>query len=105
MATLATLGLVTSAHAQALFGSVVGNVRDSTDAAIAGAIVTLTNSETRQERVATTTDTGGFDFATIPPGTYDVRAAKAGFASSVKSGIVVPPTARSAPMSSSASGL
>src|SRR5215472_17114819 len=89
LATLVLLRLVTSAHAQALFGSIVGNVRDSSDAAIAGAIVTLVNTETRQERQATTTDTGGFDFTTVPPGTYDVRAAKPGFASSLKNGVVV----------------
>src|SRR3954471_22818946 len=89
MATCVTLSLVTSAHAQALFGAVVGNVKDSSDAAIAGAVVILINKETRQERQATTTDTGGFDFATIPPGTYDVRASKPGFASSVRTGLVV----------------
>src|SRR5215475_10753427 len=82
LAALVLFRLVTSAHAQALFGSIVGNVRDSSDAAIAGAVVKLVNTETRQERQATTTDTGGFDFATVPPGTYDVRAAKPGFASS-----------------------
>src|ERR1051326_4087123 len=76
LAALVLLSLVTSAYAQALFGAVVGNIRDSSDAAIAGAVVTLINTETRQERQATTTEAGGFDFATIPPGTYDVRVAK-----------------------------
>src|SRR5690349_1402496 len=42
--TLVLLSLASSAHAQALFGAVVGNVRDSSDAAIAGAVVTLINS-------------------------------------------------------------
>src|SRR5262245_5397473 len=89
LAGLVLLSLPTSAYAQALFGSVVGYVRDSSDAAIGGAVVTLINSETRQERQATTADTGGFDFTTIPPGLYDVRVSKPGFASSVKSGVVV----------------
>src|SRR5690242_4182393 len=89
LSALVLPGLVTSARAQALFGSVVGNVRDSSDAAMAGAIVTLTNSETRQERQVTSTDTGGFDFATIPPGTYELRVTKPGFSSSLKNGIVV----------------
>src|SRR3954447_22563113 len=89
LVVLALFSLAPSAHAQALFGAVVGNVTDSSNAAIAGAAVTLINKETRQERQATTTDTGGFDFATIPPGTYDVRASKPGFASSVRTGLVV----------------
>ena len=67
----------------------VGNVRDPSDAAVAGAKVTLTNTETHQSREAITTDTGGYDFATVPPGTFEVRAVKEGFAASVRNGIVV----------------
>ncbi len=89
LAMLGSFGAVQSGHAQALAGSVVGNVKDSSDAAMAGARVTLTNMETRQARETVTPDTGGYDFAAVPPGTYEVRAAKEGFAASVRSGVVV----------------
>jgi hypothetical protein len=89
LALLCSFGMVPSGQAQALFGSVVGNVRDPSDAAVAGAKVTLTNTETHQSREAITTDTGGYDFATVPPGTFEVRAVKEGFAASVRNGIVV----------------
>jgi hypothetical protein len=89
LAVLWAFGVVPSSRAQALFGSVVGNVKDTSDAAVAGAMVTLTNIETRQTRQATTMDTGGYDFATVPPGTYEVRAVKPGFAASVKSDVAV----------------
>ena len=89
LAIVCACSIAPSAHAQALFGSVVGNVRDASDAAVAGAIVTLTNLETRQERQAATTDTGAYDFATVAPGTYEVKASKVGFSASVTKGLVV----------------
>src|SRR5262245_27932190 len=58
MAMECLCSMIPSARGQALFGSVVGNVQDSNGAAVAGTVVTLSNIETRQERQATTTDTG-----------------------------------------------
>jgi len=49
-----------------LYGSIIGNVKDSSDAIIAGAKVTIVNNETKQSRETTTTDAGGYDFPTIP---------------------------------------
>jgi hypothetical protein len=103
LAMLCWFGMVPSSQAQALFGSVVGNVRDPSVAAVAGVRVTLTNAETQQVREAITTDTGAYDFATVPPGTYEVRAAREGFAASVRNGIVVSPITRCARISSSVS--
>src|SRR5260370_35548379 len=60
-------------HAQTLFGSLVGNVKDASEAAVAGATVTLTNLETRQSRQVTTTDAGSYDFPTISAGNYSVK--------------------------------
>jgi len=42
------------AQAQVLYGSIVGNVTDASDAAIVGATVTLTNKETNLSRETTT---------------------------------------------------
>lgn len=75
-------------RAQALYGSIIGTVRDSTDAVVAGATVTIINTETKQSRQATTNDAGGYDFPTIPPGTYDVKVSKGGFSNFTETGIL-----------------
>ncbi|HZT32448.1 MAG TPA: TonB-dependent receptor [Bryobacteraceae bacterium] len=76
-------------RAQTLYGSVVGNVKDSSDAVIAQAKVTLTNVETKQTREAATTDAGSYNFPTVPPGTYEIRVSKEGFTPYVQTGVVV----------------
>src|SRR5260370_31060007 len=47
-AILLTLVMQQAAHGQAINGSVVGNVRDASDALIGGAVVGLTNTSTGQ---------------------------------------------------------
>ena len=42
------------AFSQILYGGLVGNVRDASEAAVAGASVTVTNSQTNQSRQTTT---------------------------------------------------
>ena len=69
------------AGAQALFGSLVGDVRDSSEAAVPGAAVTIHNLETNQSRSTVTNDSGGFNFVTLPPGDYEVKVEKNGFRS------------------------
>src|ERR1700722_5253709 len=76
-------------HAQTLFGSLVGNVKDASGAVVGGATVTLTNKETAQSREATTGDAGNNDCRTIPAGAYEVKATMAGFSPQVQQGIVV----------------
>jgi hypothetical protein len=77
------------ASAQAINGSVIGNVTDSSDAVIVGAAITLTNRDTGQSRQTLTTGVGGYNFATVPPGTYEIKVVKSGFATHVQSGITV----------------
>jgi len=74
------LFLPSAARSQNLNGSVVGNVRDSSDAAVPDATVTLTSNATNQSREAVTDGQGGYDFATVQPGLYLVKVAKGGFA-------------------------
>jgi len=64
---------------QVLYGSVVGNVRDATGAAIPDAAITLTNKETNQVRTTTTNAEGVFNVPNLQSGTYEVRATKVGF--------------------------
>ncbi|MBI4906057.1 MAG: TonB-dependent receptor [Acidobacteria bacterium] len=67
------------AWTQILYGSVVGNIKDPSDAAIAGAHVAITDKQTAQSRETKTNDSGGFTVPTLTPGTYVVRVQKEGF--------------------------
>ena len=58
------------AHAQVLYGSLVGNVTDSTGAALPGATVTIEQTETKLTRELVTDSAGAYHFTAVPPGTY-----------------------------------
>ena len=70
---------VRSAQAQVLYGSIVGNVRDASDAAVAGAVVSITNTETNYTRQTNTNESGGYDLAAVPAGNYVLKVTKDGF--------------------------
>src|SRR6187455_2864369 len=76
-------------HSQILYGSAVGNVRDASDAAVAGAAVTITNTQTNQSRQTLTNETGGYSVNTLEPGTYTVRVTKEGFSAHTTSNVTV----------------
>ncbi len=59
--------------------TVLGTVKDPTGAVITGAKVTLENVKTGVTTVAQSNDAGNFDFVTVAPGTYRVRAEASGF--------------------------
>ena len=59
--------------------AIVGQVRDSTNAVVPDATVTITNHETGLKRSAQTDDAGRFNFPQLKPGTYSVRAEARGF--------------------------
>jgi hypothetical protein len=59
--------------------SIVGQVTDPTNAAVAGAIVTIANTETGLRRIATTDDSGRFNFPQLKPGVYKVKVEAQGF--------------------------
>ena len=78
-----------SLHAQVLYGSLVGNVRDASQAAVPAAQVTATNAQTGQSRSSLTGEDGTYSFPTMLPGSYDVTIAKEGFRSQRRQGITV----------------
>jgi len=61
--------------------AIVGQVTDSTNAAIPGATVTITNRETALQRSVKTDDEGRFNLPQLKPDAYSVRVEAAGFAS------------------------
>ncbi|HEV2861384.1 MAG TPA: TonB-dependent receptor [Pyrinomonadaceae bacterium] len=68
-----------SAQSQATSGDIDGRVLDPNGAVVKGANVTARNNATGLERSATTDDEGSFRIILLPPGTYSVSAAAAGF--------------------------
>jgi hypothetical protein len=65
--------------AQTGTSSVRGTVTDSQGRTVAGATVTLSNSERNFARTQTTKEDGGYVFSAIPPGVYRVEAEASGF--------------------------
>ena len=87
--TCLVLGYTSALRAQVLYGSVVGNVVDSSEAAVAGASVTITNRETRQTRETTTNESGAYSFPTVASGSYDLKIVKEGFSSTTRPEVIV----------------
>lgn len=73
------------AVAQGTTSRITGTVSDSSGAAVAGATVTLTNEATNVSFTTTTSNSGGFLFDLIQPGTYTVAVEKEGFKKFVSS--------------------
>src|SRR5262245_13718401 len=81
--------LVSSANSQVLYGSLVGNVTDSSGAAVPGAKVKITQQQTNLTREVETNELGVYSFATIPSGTYQVSVTKTAFRSYERADISV----------------
>ncbi|HYR88185.1 MAG TPA: TonB-dependent receptor [Terriglobia bacterium] len=78
-------------RAQLLQGTIDGNVADSTQAAIAEAIVTAKDQQTNFTRETKTSSVGGYSLPGLPPGTYLITVSSAGFQSYTQTGITVTP--------------
>ncbi len=83
------LALSSRVEAQTLYGSIVGNVRDASDAAIVGAAVKVVNKTTNVIRQAITNEAGGYSFPTVQTGTFDVTVSMAGFKTFTKDDVIV----------------
>jgi Carboxypeptidase regulatory-like domain len=79
LSSVLVLMLVTVATAQTGQSSLRGYVRDQQSRPVAGATVTLTNSEKNFSRTQTTNEDGAYGFIGIPPGTYDLTVESKGF--------------------------
>ena len=76
-----------AASAQVVGGTVSGVVHDNSGAAIAGASVTVTQTETGAHRTLTTDSEGRFFAPSVPVGPYTVKVEQEGFASQQQTGI------------------
>jgi len=77
------------AQAQTSRGTVSGIVTDSNGAVIAGATVTLTNTQTTLGREAITNDAGFYRFDAVDLGTYSLTIAATGFGTATKTNVIV----------------
>ncbi len=76
-------------RAQVLYGSIVGNVTDNSNAVVAGATVKITNKGTNQVRETLTNDSGGFTFTTVQTGTWEITVTKQGFKTATNANVIV----------------
>ncbi|MEO8658084.1 MAG: TonB-dependent receptor [Bryobacteraceae bacterium] len=83
-----------SALAQFETGSVLGVVKDRSEAAIAEAKVTLTNLDSNLSSSKLTDENGNYEFVNVKPGRYRVSAERAGFSVAKAENFTVNVTAR-----------
>jgi hypothetical protein len=70
-------------------GAIQGTVVDSTQASVPAAVVTARNVDTGIVREVPTSNEGFYRISNLAPGTYNVRAEKAGFSAAQLEGLVV----------------
>jgi len=73
------VALPQTARAQALYGSIVGEVKDASGGSIPGASVTVANKGTNLSRQGVTDEAGRFSFNDLPAGAYNVKISQPGF--------------------------
>ena len=84
-----TFAVPSTAYAQAVTGTLLGNVTDSSGAAVPGATVTATEVQTNIARTAVSTETGHYIFSSLKNGTYTVEAELQGFRKIVRQNVRV----------------
>jgi hypothetical protein len=90
LAVLLTVGLAPGlAHAQILYGSLVGNVADQNGAVLPGVSVSITNTGTGLKLDTITDATGSYIFRNLLPGEYDMTLSLKGFKEMRQSAIIV----------------
>jgi outer membrane receptor protein involved in Fe transport len=79
IAGFVALSFTPEAMAQTSLGTISGTVRDTSDAVVTQASVTLTNEATGESRVTSTGNEGTYRADAVQPGPYTIRVVKAGF--------------------------
>ena len=78
-----------AAFAQSFTGQIVGSVADQTGAVLPGVTITATNVDTNATREILTNETGNYTISALPAGNYRVEAQFPGFATQVRTGVVL----------------
>jgi hypothetical protein len=85
--TFLALAILSRSATGQVTAAISGRIEDPSGAAIKSVAVTVKNVETGATRAVLTDETGGFRALSLPIGPYEVKAAKAGFKTRVRSGI------------------
>ena len=88
-AALVASVLASRAYAQVATGTILGNVKDSSGAAVPGAQVTATNLGTQFSRSATTDGEGQYALRLLPVGQYKLEVSLTGFKGFTQTGIAL----------------
>ena len=88
-ALLIVISMPASARAQAVTGTLLGNITDSSGGAVPGATVTATETQTNISRNAVTNEHGYYIFSSLQNGTYAIEAELTGFKKVVRQGVKV----------------
>ncbi len=80
------------AHAQVLYGSLIGTVSDPSGSVIPGAGVTITDKNTGTQRESASDSAGRYSFVNVNPGVYNLKVSAKGFKSFSKTDIDVTPS-------------
>lgn len=78
-----------SLYSQTSTATLAGTVRDSSNAVVAQAQVTITNSSTGISRNAASDGQGRYIFSNVEPGQYDVSVEHAGFKTALQRGVLL----------------
>jgi len=76
-------------YGQVLYGTLVGNVKDPSGAAVPGATVTVVNTGTNVSRETITNETGAYTLSNILPGAYTLKVTLTGFKEFTQTGVQV----------------
>ena len=83
------LAIPSTVGAQAVTGTLLGNVTDASGAAVPGATVTAIETQTNISRTATTNEAGNYIFSSLKNGTYSVEAELQGFRKVIRQNVKV----------------
>ena len=81
------LALIPTPGRAQVSASIIGNVEDTSGAAVNAATITVKSIETGATRAVTTAADGSFQILSLPLGLQEVKAEKQGFKSVVRTGI------------------
>jgi outer membrane receptor for ferrienterochelin and colicin len=88
-AAAAAFFLASAVLAQGVGGTVSGRVSDESGRPLSGAAVSARNTATALTRTTSTDPEGFYRLAELPVGTYEFRVGSAGFATEVRSGVLL----------------
>ncbi|MFN7949849.1 MAG: carboxypeptidase-like regulatory domain-containing protein [Blastocatellia bacterium] len=86
---LFTVPALTTLAQTAATGALTGTITDPTGAVIAGAQIKVTNEVTGEARTASSSASGAYLVALLPPGNYRVEVTQPGFKSSSRVGVAI----------------